>query len=45
MTEVIHVRFPGNWEALYVDGTKAASAHSVDVGDRLESSSRTTALS
>jgi hypothetical protein len=35
MTEVIHVRFPGNWEALYVDGERVAQNHSVDVADVL----------
>jgi hypothetical protein len=35
MTEVIHVRFPGDWEALYVDGERVAQNHSVDVGDVL----------
>lgn len=33
---VKHVRFPGNWEALYVQGEKVASGHSVDVGDVLD---------
>jgi len=32
----IHVRFPGDWEALYVDGDRVAQDHSVDVGDVLE---------
>jgi len=30
---VKHVRFPGNWEALYVQGERVAQGHSIDVGD------------
>jgi len=26
---VVHVEFPGNWEALYVDGERVAQNHSV----------------
>lgn len=33
---VVHVRFPGNWEALYVQGERVAQNHSVDVGDVLD---------
>jgi len=32
---VVHVRFPGDWEALYVQGERVAQNHSVDVGDVL----------
>jgi len=32
---VVHVRFPGDWEALYVQGELVAQNHSVDVGDVL----------
>jgi hypothetical protein len=36
MTTVTHCRFPGDWEALYVDGELVAENHSVDVGDVLD---------
>lgn len=37
MSEVAvkHVRFPGNWEALYVQGERVAQGHTVSVGDVL----------
>jgi hypothetical protein len=31
--EIVHVRFPGDWEALYVDGALAVENHTVGVGD------------
>jgi hypothetical protein len=38
MTEAVsvrHVRFPGDWGILYVDGEKAVSGHTVDAGNVL----------
>jgi hypothetical protein len=32
---VVHVRFPGDWEALYVQGELVAQNHSVDASDVL----------
>jgi len=35
MTEAVtvrHVRFPGRWEVLYVDGEAVKRGHTVDVG-------------
>lgn len=33
---VRHVDFPGDWEALYVDGELVAENHQVDVSDVLD---------
>lgn len=36
LVEVVHVRFPGDWEALYVNGERVAQNHSVDVSDVID---------